>query len=182
MKLIKWYANNHKEQWLFYTYHGIQWKQVSEISVEKRNYFFEVLKNLREPIDFALIGLYLPYRNAIYAAMPTTQIIIQPKAIYEFTRHFQQMPTQILDEVAASMDQQLKSDQQEIEEFLTVFYGAQSVEEAKFFYERWQIERSLWNAMGNKLQLMMQIYEEEILNYFKYAYILRELTDKNKNL
>lgn len=180
MKLIKWSLNNQKEQWIFYTYDGIQWEQVSQLSIEKRAYFFKVLKSLHEPIDFALIGLYLPYRNAICAAMPRTQIIIQPEAIYSFMKHFYQMPNQALDEVAVSMDRHLKEDQQEVKSFLMAFYQSRSIDEARALYEKWQIERSLWNELGNKLQLMMHIYEEEILNYFKYAYILAKFIGPTK--
>ena len=172
MKLIKWSLNNQKEQWFLYRYDGKEWQQISQLIIENRIYFFDILKSLYEPIDFAFIGLYLPYRNAICTAMPRTQIIIQPQAVCGFIKHFYQMPIQVLDEVAVSMDRQLKEDQQEVELFLTTFYEAQSLDEAKAIYDKWQIERSLWNELGNKLQLMMSIYEEEILNYFKYAYIL----------
>ena len=175
MKLIKWCSDDQKEQWMIYTHNGIYWQPVSKLSIARRSYFFKVLNSLREPIDFALIGLYLPYRNGIYAAMPHTQIIIQPEELYQFIRHFQQLPIQVLDEVAISLDRQLKEDQQEVNDFLTTFYEAQSTDEAREIYERWQMERSLWNELGNKLLLMMHVYEEEILNYFKYRSILKEL-------
>lgn len=175
MKLIKWCLENQKEQWILYTYNGIQWQQVGDLSVARRTYFFQMLNSLREPIDFALVGLYLPYRNGIYAAMPRAQIIIQPEELYHFISHFQQMPIQVLEEVAVSMDKQLQDDQKEVDDFLMTFYHAQSIDEARDIYERWQMERSLWNELGNKLLLMMHVYEEEILNYFKYQLILKEL-------
>ena len=174
MKLIKWCLENQKEQWMLYTHNGMHWKQVSKLSVARRTYFYKALNSLRESIDFALIGLYLPYRNGIYAAMPHTQIIIQPEELYQFVSHFQQIPIEVLDEVAISIDRQLKEDQQEVDSFLTTFYHAQSIDEARAIYERWQMERSLWNELGNKLLLMMHVYEEEILNYFKYQLILKE--------
>lgn len=175
MKLIKWCLENQKEQWLLYTHDGIHWQQVSKLSVSRRAYFFKMLNSLRESVDFALIGLYLPYRNGIYAVMPHTQIIIQPEELYQFISHFQEIPIQVLDEIAISMDRQLKEDQQEVDDFLSTFYHAQSVDEARAIYERWQVERSLWNELGNKLLLMMHVYEEEILNYFKYQLILKEM-------
>ena len=175
MKLIKWCLENHKEQWMMYTYKGIHWQQEGKFKITKRAYFFKALNCLQEPIDFALIGLYLPYRNGIYAAMPYVQIIIQPEELYQFVRHFQQVPTQATDEVAISMDKQLKEDYQEVDDFLKVFYHARSTEEARAIYERWQMERSLWNELGNKLLLMIHFFEEEILNYFKYQFLLSEL-------
>ncbi len=173
MKLIKWCLENQKEKWMLYTHDGIHWQPISKLTVARRTCFYKALMSLHESIDFALIGLYLPYRNGLYAAIPHVQIIIQPEEIYQFVRHFQQMPTQILDEVAISMDRQLKEDQQEVDDFLTSFYHAQSADEAREIYERWQIERSLWNELGNKLMLMMHVYEEEVLNYFKYQPILQ---------
>lgn len=175
MKLIKWCLEDQKEKWIIYTHNGIKWQQISKLNVTRRAYFYKVLNSLHDSIDFALIGLYLPYRNSIYAVMPHVHIIIQPEELYQFVRHFQQLPTPELDEVAISMDRRLKEDEEEVEHFLMTFYGAKSIDEAREIYEGWQMERSLWNDLGNKLMLIMHVYEEEILNYFKYQVILQDM-------
>lgn len=173
MKLLRGYLQNGKKQWQIYAYNEPHWE--IELSIEQPNQTYYFFRWFQLPIEFALIGLYLPDLQGLYTFMPSIQIVIDPQVIYKFAMHFFDMPTLALDEVAVSLDASIKEEKKDIQDFLKQFYASSSVEEARQCYETWQLERSLWNEVGNKLLVIMNVYENEIFNYFKHKSLLGKL-------
>lgn len=175
MKLLKWCLQGDKEQWHMYAYEESHWNLELNLSVEQPSHFCHFLRWVQSPIEFAIVGLYLPYLQGLYTFMPYIHIVIEPEMLYRFAMHFFEIPTQVLDEIAVGLDNQVREEKKEIQDFLKCFYASCSVEEARSCYEAWQLERSLWNEAGNQLLLIMNLYENEIFNYFKYKSSLVEV-------
>ncbi len=173
MKLLKECLESGKKQWQVYAYKEPHWK--IELSIEQPREVDYFVRWFQLPIEFALIGLYLPDLQGLYTFMPSIQIVINPQVVYKFAMHFFDIPTLALDEVAVSLDESIREEKKDIKDFLKQFYASSSMEEARHCYEAWQLERSLWSEAGNRLLVIMNLYEHEIFNYFKYKSLFVEL-------
>lgn len=175
MQLIKLSLKDKQEQWMIYTYEDDHWELQNHLLVSRRIYLYEILKHLHSSLDFAAIGLYLPYHQALYTAMPQIQIVILPEELWRFAVHASEISLQSLDEVAAGLDGGVKQAKNEMQYFIKRFYQSHSLKEAQAIYEGWQCERCLYDKASEKLLLMMNLYQDEIFNYFRYQKILDNL-------
>ena len=129
-------------------------------------------------IKWGIVEAMSPNIELLYWRIPDIHIMINPYSLMQYIKGLQEVPTTLEQEVAITLENQIKEETEDIQSFLTCFYKASGLEEAYGIYEEWQGCRLLHHPIGNKLIDFFQAYEEEIFNYFACPTIRQILKHK----
>lgn len=174
MRLIQWEKKGKLEGWHTYSWQQQHWLSENRYTLSGQAHLYQFLIHQKQSFTWALIGINIAYRNTFYALMPKVHVIILPQYLVDYMLNFSKLPNGYDEEIAISVDEALREDQEEVNRFLESFYKTKTVEEARKIYDEWQLRRSLHNVIADKLQIVMQLFDEEIFNYFLYSSILTE--------
>ena len=172
MRLIRWEKKGELEGWQTYRWQKQQWQFEKRYTLSGQEHVYQFLSHQKEAFTWAFIGLNIVYRNTFYALMPKVHVIISPQSLFHYMHHFDRLPNGYHEEVAICLDDTLQDEREEVYCFLEAFYKAKTAPQARAIYEKWQLSRSLSNVIADKLQIVIQLFEEEIFNYFIYGMLL----------
>ncbi|MEE1072011.1 MAG: hypothetical protein U0L26_06395 [Cellulosilyticum sp.] len=170
MKLIKEERSQVGWQWKLYDYSLGKCECKITFQHLDASYIQTLLKDYE--IELAILDFEMNNIDFLYETIPRIQIVINPYSIYQVVEHSFDVVSSWQEEVAITIEKSIRREKEEVDHFLKWFYQASSTEEAYKRYEKWQQEHLMNDILGNKLIDLLQLYEEEVFNYFKYSSIL----------
>lgn len=181
MRIIEWRRTDKREEWIVYSGNRDAWQEKGSYQLINQQMLYSWLVVQDSPFQLAFIDLNVSFRNTLYALMPEAKVIIKPIALISYLKHFTRLAPVYCEEVAVCIDDELTQEIEEASHFVTGLYKCTTKEEAKRLYDEWQLSRSRINPIADKLQNVIEIFEEEIFNYFVYKSILMNIyTSKGK--
>lgn len=169
MKLLRAYMNS---QWFLYQLQQGHWQMEKMYQLKGQTALYQFLLNLPCTLDLALIPLNSLYRNTFYVTCPQVKLIILPYELYHYVMQGHYMAAVTQSELAISLAYTPKEEVDEAWRFLDQFYQCKNLASAQTYYATWQLNRDLTDVLANRIQRVMQIFEEEIMNYFIYRSLI----------
>lgn len=175
MDLIGRVKKNNQEWWVVYRWQKEAWQEWGRYALRGQPSVYHFLQAQHHTFQLALLGLHLGYRNTLYTLRPSIQVIVPPVQLYQYVSSFYKPALADQDEVAISIDNPLSEQISDLMAFLHYFYACDNLSGAYKIYENWQLQRALTDSAADKLQLVMEIFKDEIFNYFSYKELLKPI-------
>lgn len=169
MKLLR---ANMNSQWCLYGLQEDHWQMEKMYQLKGQTALYQFLLNLPCTLDLALIPLNSLYRNTFYATCPQVKLIVLPHVLYHYVAQGHYMAAITQSELAISLAYAPKDETEGVWSFLSRFYQCPNLASAKTCYKHWQLNRDLTDTLASRIQTVMQIFEEEIMNYFIYRSLI----------
>lgn len=169
MRLIK--EEWQEKSWVWHIYCDEQNHWIKEMTLyDMTSIYLSRLMGVLK-IELGVIDITSQNIEKLYHIKPHIHIIVDPYSLMRWIETMEERIEDWQEEVAITLESQIKEEKEEISAFLEGFYKASSLKEAYEIYELWQCNRSLCYPLGNKIIDIFQAYEEEIFNYFRYPNI-----------
>lgn len=161
----------HATKVLFYREHKKQWDLETIFTLYNSRDFYECIKTRQYSIKYAIIGINQPYRNILYHFYPYIKVIIDKGEVIRLFEQIVGTDGLLYEEVAVSIELGSKRAYYagDIRYFIYDFYHLSSKEEARAFYELWQMRVPINDRAISRFIRVMEYFLEEILNYFEFS-------------
>ena len=166
MRLIKEEKQGKRNKWTIYSYQDKHWMREMQIYHLEDIYLEKIMREME--IECIIVEIASQSIAWLERMEWQKQMIINPYSWKRLASTWYCCPHEWQDEVAITLESQLKEEIEDIDSFLTHFYNVASLQEAYEIYDKWQGERLLCHQLGNKVIDFFQSYEEEVFNYFRY--------------
>lgn len=142
-------------------------QQIECLNTNKVEEVVKYLKKEVKPIDYLLIPLNRPYRDACYGIGRTVKLVITEDEIRQFLECiFGQSFVAYMEEAAVSV-MEASHMGNDLTAFFIYFYQAKTREEAEKIYNSWQEFIPTDDVLFYKILRTLESYRIEILNYFE---------------
>lgn len=165
MRLIKEEYEEQQSIWEIYVYQQKHWIKEITIYNWSRNDICQLIGAMK--IEYMMIDITSRNIEWLYNRGFPIQMIINPCSWQQMAKVLQEGKEQWQEEVAITLENQIREEKEGISLFFRRFYRAASCEMAYEIYEQWQSNRLLCYDLGNKIIDLFQTYEDEVFNYFK---------------
>lgn len=162
-----------KEGWIVNEYRCGKWQR-SDVPLAGNT--SQIIGDLRAKSQLIFTWIEgMPWQiDAIYERLYPVHIIICPQSLFQLIDHsylYEMEKGQ--EEAAVTLEHRMRQEYVEVQLFLKGFYQKSNRVKAYYYYENWQLIRSLNNVLGNRLVDIISIYEEEVFNFFRYQWLVK---------